>query len=49
MSLRGKSVTPLKLASTNPVESLAIHPVEPACDQVGNRLYKKCQSKCKGR
>jgi hypothetical protein len=33
-------VTPPKLASTNPVESLAIHPVEPTCGQIGNRPYK---------
>jgi hypothetical protein len=40
-------VTPLKLALTNPVEPLAIHPVEPMCGQIGNRPYKNCQSKCK--
>jgi hypothetical protein len=45
----GLDVTPPKLASPNLVESLAIHPVELTCDQVGNRPYKKCQSKCKGR
>jgi hypothetical protein len=33
-------VTPLKLASANPVESLAIHPVEPTYDQMGNHPYK---------
>jgi hypothetical protein len=34
------SVIPQKLASANPVESLAIYPVEPTCDQMGNRPYK---------
>jgi hypothetical protein len=42
-------VTPPKLALANPVESLAIHPFKPTCDQTGNHPYKKCQSKCKGR
>jgi hypothetical protein len=40
-------VTPPNLALANPVESLAIHPVEPTCGQMGNRPYKNCQSKCK--
>jgi hypothetical protein len=40
-------VTPLKLASANLVKSLAIHPAEPTCGQIGNRPYKNCQSKCK--
>jgi hypothetical protein len=31
-----------KLASANPVESLAIHPAEPKCGQIGNRPYKNC-------
>jgi hypothetical protein len=34
------SVTPLKLALTNPVESLAIYPFKPTCDQKGNHHYK---------
>jgi hypothetical protein len=42
-------VTPPKLALANPVELLAIHPVEPTYDQMGNHPYKKHQSKCKGR
>jgi hypothetical protein len=33
-------VTPLKSASANPVESLAIHPVEPTCDQLSNHPCK---------
>jgi hypothetical protein len=33
-------VTPSKSASTNPVESLAIHPVEPTCDQLSNHPCK---------
>jgi hypothetical protein len=43
----GLCVTPPKLASANPVESLAIHLVEPMCGQIGNHPYKNCQSKCK--
>jgi hypothetical protein len=31
------TVTPPKLALANPVESLAIHPVEPTSGQTGNR------------
>jgi hypothetical protein len=34
------TVTALKLASANPVESLAIHPFKPTCDQTRNHLYK---------
>jgi hypothetical protein len=33
-------VTPSKLASANPVESLAIHPDGPTCDQLGDRPCK---------
>jgi hypothetical protein len=33
-------VTPPKLVLTNPVESLAIHPVEPTSGQTGNRPCK---------
>jgi hypothetical protein len=33
-------VTPPKLASANPVESLAIYPFKPTCDQTGNHPYK---------
>jgi hypothetical protein len=33
-------VTSLDLASANPVESVAIHPIEPTCDQMGNHPYK---------
>jgi hypothetical protein len=36
-----------KLASANPVESLAIHPVEPTCDQVGNHTYKNVRVNAK--
>jgi hypothetical protein len=43
------AVIPPKLTLTNPVESLAIHPVEPTYDQMGNHPYKKRQNKCKGR
>jgi hypothetical protein len=35
-----ENVTPLKLASANPVESLAIHPFKPTCDQTRNHPYK---------
>jgi hypothetical protein len=35
---------PSKLALANSVESLAIHPVEPTCGQIGNHPYKNCQS-----
>jgi hypothetical protein len=35
-------VTPPKLALANLVESLAIHPVEPTCGQIGNRPYTSC-------
>jgi hypothetical protein len=34
------TVTPIKLASVNPVESLAIYPVKPTCDQMDNHPYK---------
>jgi hypothetical protein len=34
------TVTLPKLALANLVESLAIHPVEPTCDQMGNHHYK---------
>jgi hypothetical protein len=34
------NVTPPKLASANPVESLAIYPFKPTCDQTGNHSYK---------
>jgi hypothetical protein len=30
------TVMPPKLASANPVESLAIYPFKPTCDQMGN-------------
>jgi hypothetical protein len=30
------SITPSKLALANPVESLAIHQVEPTCGQIGD-------------
>jgi hypothetical protein len=33
-------VTPPKLALANPVESLAIYPFKPTCDQKGNHPYK---------
>jgi hypothetical protein len=33
-------VTLSKLASANSVESLAIYPIEPTCDQTGNHPYK---------
>jgi hypothetical protein len=36
-----------KISFANLVESLAIHPVEPTCGQIGNRPYKNYQSKCK--
>jgi hypothetical protein len=36
----GCCVTPPKLASANPVESLVIYLVEPTCDQMGNHPYK---------
>jgi hypothetical protein len=39
---------PPKLASANPVESLAIHLVEPTCDQMGNHPYKKVRVNVKG-
>ena len=38
---------PPKLALANPVESLAIHPVEPTCDQVGNHPYKNVRVNAK--
>jgi hypothetical protein len=36
----GEHVTPPKLASANPVESLAIHPNELTCDQLGDHPCK---------
>jgi hypothetical protein len=33
-------VTPPKLASANSMESLAIYPFDPTCDQTGNHPYK---------
>jgi hypothetical protein len=39
-SLLSSAVTPSKLGLANPVESLAIHPVEPMCGQIGDRPYK---------
>jgi hypothetical protein len=36
---KGPSVMPPKLALTNLVESLAIYPVEPTCDHMGNYPY----------
>jgi hypothetical protein len=38
--LEGKTVMPPKLASANPLESLAIYPFKPTCDQTGNHPYK---------
>jgi hypothetical protein len=38
--LHGISVMPPKLALANPMESLAIHPDEPTCDQLGDRPCK---------
>jgi hypothetical protein len=37
----GSIIVPPKLALTNLAESLAIHPVEPTYDQMGNQPYKK--------
>jgi hypothetical protein len=37
---RSTGVTPPELASANPVESLAIHPDEPTCDQLGDHPCK---------
>jgi hypothetical protein len=39
-NLRWKTVTPLKLASANPVVSLTIHPIKSTCEQMGNHPYK---------
>jgi hypothetical protein len=33
-------VTPLKLASANPMESLAIYPFKPTYDQMGNHPFR---------
>jgi hypothetical protein len=33
-------VTPPYLTLANPMESLAIHLLEPTCDQMGNHPYK---------
>jgi hypothetical protein len=33
-------VMPTKLALANPVKSLAIHPIEPTCGQIGDCPYK---------
>jgi hypothetical protein len=41
-------VTPPKLASANPVESLANHPVKPTCDQMGNYPCKNVRVDVKG-
>jgi hypothetical protein len=40
-------VTPPKLTLDNPVESLAIHPVEPTCDHMGNHPYKNVRVNAK--
>jgi hypothetical protein len=37
---RNDIVRPPKLALANPMESLAIYPFEPTCDQMGNHPYK---------
>jgi hypothetical protein len=40
-------VTPPKLGSANPVELLAIHSVEPTCDQMENHPYKNVRVNAK--
>jgi hypothetical protein len=41
------AVMPLKLTSANPVESLAIYPFKPTCDQTRNHPYKNVKVKAR--